>query len=235
MFHFRIGQSGLAHRAPVYQSVAPVDITFFIQSHEKFLYGFAATFIHGESLLGPIARISQSAALFSNGTSKLSLPLPNSFQKLFSTQIFLFQPLFSSYLLLYFDLCSYGSMIGSRNPKSFKSVHPFKSDYYVLQRLIQSVSHVKLPRYIRRRHYDGKRLFLFVDISFETSAALPVLIYFSLKFTGIVVFFQIIFHTHLYQLLFSIIITAESHNKKTALTKGRIHSAVPPLFRIYPI
>ena len=55
VFHFGVGNGGVAAGAPVDQAVALIDETFFIQAHKHFAHGVGAAFVHGEAFTAPVA------------------------------------------------------------------------------------------------------------------------------------------------------------------------------------
>ena len=64
-------------------------------------------------------------------------------------------------------------MIGSRLPQRVVALHSFITDQNVLHGVVKRMSHVKLSRDIRRRHYDRKRLFAAVNRCVKISVVLP--------------------------------------------------------------
>ena len=55
MLYLRIRERGLAHRAPVDDPGASVNISFFVKFDEYFLYRLGASLIHGKALSVPVA------------------------------------------------------------------------------------------------------------------------------------------------------------------------------------
>ena len=94
------------------------------------------------------------------------------------------------------------------------------------------MTHMKLSRYVGRRHYYSKRFFILVCLSLKTSFALPHLIDAFLEISGIIIFRQIFFH--LCQVSLSLFLSLEDSplavNKKPPSCQRTDLSAVPPLF-----
>ena len=67
-------------------------------------------------------------------------------------------------------------MIGAGQPQGFIPLHPPPADQDILKRLVQRVSHMKLPRDIGGRDDDGIRLFIRIDLGVEVAALHPEIV-----------------------------------------------------------
>ena len=74
------------------------------------------------------------------------------------------------------NLCCDRSMIGSRLPQCFITLHSLETDQDILHGLIKCMSHMKLSGYVRRRHNNGKRFFIWIYFCVEVSVIHPFLI-----------------------------------------------------------
>ena len=67
-------------------------------------------------------------------------------------------------------------MVCSRDPGNIVAFHAFETDEDILQRIIQCVAHVKLPRNIRRWHDDAEWLFALIGILMKIAIFFPEII-----------------------------------------------------------
>ena len=58
-------------------------------------------------------------------------------------------------------------MIRARQPQRIIPLHPAETDQDILQRFIERMAHVKLPRNVGRRDHDGVRRLLRVELCME--------------------------------------------------------------------
>ena len=63
VFHFRVGERGLAAGAPVDDAVPLIDESFVVKIDKHFPNGAGTFFVHREGLAGPIARSAQFSLL----------------------------------------------------------------------------------------------------------------------------------------------------------------------------
>ena len=75
-----------------------------------------------------------------------------------------------------FDFCCYSSVVGSRLPQCFVSLHSLETDQDVLHGLIKCMSHMKLAGYIRRWHNNGKWFFIWIYFCMEVTVVQPFFI-----------------------------------------------------------
>ena len=97
------------------------------------------------------------------------------FQEFFSSDFVFINALFFQFLNN-LNLCGNGCMICSRLPQGFITLHSLKADKNVLHGLVQGMSHMKLPGYIWRGHYNGKWFLVSVYFCMEIFVIQPLLI-----------------------------------------------------------
>ena len=188
MFYFCIRQGCAAFRAPVYKPVSSVDESLVIKLNEEVSYCLVAAFVHCKSLSVPVAGVSQLAALLCNLAAVFFLPLPGSLEEFLSAKVFLLLALFLSDFFYNLNLCCYAGVIASRKPQGAVSLESLESCENILKCLVQCMSHVKLPRDIRWRHYYCKRSFVGIYLGLECAAFFPLPVYSVFKFFRVVGF-----------------------------------------------
>ena len=72
-------------------------------------------------------------------------------------------------------------MVAARNPDHVLAAHPLVAHENVLQRIVEGVPHVELPRHVRRRDHHAVRRTALVCLVVEQLMLLPVVIPFPLK------------------------------------------------------
>ena len=180
MLYLCVRNRGLAHRTPVDNTGTFIDISLFIQLNEHLLNRLRAAFIHGKTLSVPVCRGTQSVKLVDNPSAILFFPVPALLQKAVSAQFFFRNPLlFQAFNHLY--LCGDCRMVCSRLPQSLISLHPLITGQNILHGIVQSVSHVKLPCNVWRRHNNRKRLFVRIFPGSEILIIQPFLVKFILN------------------------------------------------------
>ena len=67
-------------------------------------------------------------------------------------------------------------MVDAGQPQRTVTLHALEADNGILHRFVHRVPHVKLPRYVGRRHHDRKRHFVRVDFRAERAAFRPIFV-----------------------------------------------------------
>ena len=173
---FRVRKRRLAMGAPVDDAVAAVDEPFLVIAHECVHNRRGQVLVHGERLFRPVAGSAQPLQLFHYSAAVLLFPLPRALQEPFPADIGFGEP-FALHLLHDFDFRRDGGVVGAGEPQRLVTLHTLKAREDVLNRLIQRVPHVKLPRDVGGRHHYGERLFLVVGMSLEILALEPEIVY----------------------------------------------------------
>ena len=76
IFHFRVGDGGIADRTPVDDAGALVNPAFFVHFAEHFRNCLIAAFIHGKALPVPVTGRAKLFQLGNNSAAVLLLPVP---------------------------------------------------------------------------------------------------------------------------------------------------------------
>ena len=85
-------------------------------------------------------------------------------------------------------------MVGSWNPKCIISLHPLITDQNILHGIIQGMSHMQLPRNVRRGNDNGKRCLSLIHLGLEIFLVHPLLIQSLLYALGVIGFGQFSAH-----------------------------------------
>ena len=118
-------------------------------------------------------------------------------EKFFAAYIIPRFSFFRSQLFLHLDLCGNARMIRAGDPDYIVSFHSLKANENILQRIIQRMPHMKLPRYVRRRHDNTVRFAGCVGLFMKITLLLPKFIPLRFNLSGIILFqfFLIPLHT----------------------------------------
>ena len=92
--HLRIGNGGIAYRAPVYDTAAFIDPALFMHFAEHFGYGFIAAFVHGEALSVPVTGGAKLTELACDPAAVFLFPFPGALQEFFPSQVVLVNAFF---------------------------------------------------------------------------------------------------------------------------------------------
>ena len=155
VLHFRIGNGGLADRAPVDDAAALVDPALFVHLAENFRDGLIAALVHGETLAVPVAGRAQLLELVHDAAAVLFAPVPAFLQKALAAQVSLLDPLLAQ-SVDDLDLGGDTGMVGTGLPEGVISLHPLIADQDILEGVVQGVAHVELAGDVGRRDHDGE-------------------------------------------------------------------------------
>ena len=175
VYNLCIGDGGVAHRAPVYNSAAFINPAFFMHFTEHFRNRLIAALIHGEAFSVPVAGGPQLAELAGNPAAVFLLPFPCAFQEFLPSQIVLVNAFFLQLFDDFYFRCNAG-VIRSRLPECIIALHTLKTYQYILHGIIQGVSHMELSRNIRRGHHNGEGLFAPIHLRMKIFLLHPFLI-----------------------------------------------------------
>ena len=182
ILHLRVGNGGVAARAPVDHAVAAVNQTLFIQVVENLRDGLAASLVHREAFAAPVAAVAHAAGLTNNASAVLVLPCPRAAQELLAAHVVLVQP----FLAHGFDDLHFrgdGRVIRARQPERRVALHAVIARQAVLKHAVHRVAHVQLTGDVRRRHHDGEGLFALLAVRHKRAGLLPLLV--ELSFDGL--------------------------------------------------
>ena len=195
MLHFNIRKCGLTAGTPVRYTEPLINQTFFIKGNKNLTDRFGTNIVHCKPFTAPITGRTEMTNLVTDCISVFFFPCPNTFQEFFTSQVIFGQTLFGN-LLFYLDLGSNPCMIFPGEPKNIVPLHSFVTDKNILERIIKSMSHMKLSRNVRRRQHNAVWFFFRIRLIMKYAVLFPELIPFLLNFTGIIfpeIFF--IFHS----------------------------------------
>ena len=192
VFHFGVRDGSVAVGAPVHHAVAAVDQALIIQAHKHFFYGVGAALVHGKALTLPVAGAAQLFQLADNAAA-ISVPCPGALQKAIAAQHFFGQALLA-HGGNHLGFGGNGSMVGARHPQSGIALHTLVAGQDILPSFVHGVAHVQLAGNIRRRHYDGERLFAAVDLGVEIALIAPFLVNSILCAFGIILLGEFFCH-----------------------------------------
>ena len=130
------------------------------------------------------------------------LPVPDALEKLLAPEIIAGEVLILAQLLLDLDLRGNAGMVGAGDPQRAEALHPLVADENVLERLVQRVPHVELPRDVRGRNDDRERRLAVVHIGGKIALVAPILIDSVLKFARGIGLCEFAFHIFLLKRLF---------------------------------
>ena len=143
--------------------------------HKHFRDRLVAALVHGEPLPVPVAGRAEFLKLGDNPSAVLFFPVPCALEEPFPAEIVLVDPLFLQ-LLDDLHLGGDGGVIRPRLPERVIALHPLVADQNVLHGIVKGMSHMKLPRDIRGRDYDGERCFRPVHLGVEIFFVQPFLV-----------------------------------------------------------
>ena len=135
--------------------------------------GATASLIKRKSSSVPIAAAAHLLELAKNPFFVFVFPFPDSFDKLFATEVvarlaFVFlEPLFDD------GLSGDPGMIGSGHPERIKSLHPLHPNQNVLQRIVERVAKMQRTGNVGGRDDDRVRLARRIGGGVEVPAILP--------------------------------------------------------------
>ena len=169
----RVGDGGLAARAPVDHARAAVHQALLIQAAERLAHGLGAALVHGEALAAPVAGDAHAALLVDDASAVILLPLPGALQELLTAQALLGQALLG-HRLHDLDLGRNGGVVGARQPEGRVALHAVIADQRVLQGAVHRVAHVQLAGDVGWRHHDGEGLLALHAVRGERAGFLPL-------------------------------------------------------------
>ena len=175
IFHLSIRKGGFAGGAPVDDAVAAVDEPLAIELHKHLDHRFIAALIHGKALARPVARCAELFKLLHDAPAINAFPFPRTLQKCVAANVALIQA-FLCHLLHDLHFRGNGCMVRAREPKRLISCHALVADEHILQRFIERMPHVELPRNVRWRNYDAIWRFAGIGFCMEVALFLPCFI-----------------------------------------------------------
>ena len=196
VIHFIVAQCGLVLRVPVYHAQSAVNQSLVVEVAEHLYNAFAALFIHGESGATPVARSAELLELLQNDSAVLACPVPCVFQELFAGEVGLLDA-FIGELVYYLGFGGDTCVVGSRHPKGILAQHACAAYQYVLNSVVEHVSHVQHAGYVGRRYHYGVGL-SFVGDRLKHVVVHPVFVPFVFYFRWVVLGSQFVHNSEFY-------------------------------------
>ena len=180
-------------RTPVDYTLATIDKPLIVKIDENLFNGLAAALVHCETLSVPVAGGTHFLELFDDSATELFFPLPCSFEKALTSDIFLCDTLFT-HGFNDFSLSCNRCVIRSGKPQSVIALHSSVTDKNILKCVVKCMTHVKLAGDVRRRYNYSIRLLLRIALCVKVLSVEPEFIYSVLNVLGIVLFSKIFCH-----------------------------------------
>jgi hypothetical protein len=185
VFHFDVGQGGVAPGTPVDDPVRPVDEPLVVEPDEHDPDSPGAAVVHRETLTAPVTRRAHLPHLLGDAAALLRLPLPHPLDERLAADLVAIEALFGE---LPFDDVLRGDpgVVGAGEPEGGVPLHALAADRGVDQRVLEGVAHVQRAGHVGRRNHDAERLAALVDLGPEGSRLFPERVPASLDGLGVV-------------------------------------------------
>ena len=174
VFHFVIGKSRVAARAPVDDVVALVDQPFIIELHKNLAHGGGEAFIHGEAQTRPVHGIAKGARLIKNAVAVFIAPFPHPVDKGFTAQI-LAALAFLGKGAFHHVLGGNARVVGAGHPEHVLALLAGVTAEHVNKCMVERMPYVQRARDVGRRNDNGIRLAGSVRIGRKGFVIFPVL------------------------------------------------------------
>ena len=175
MLNLGVTNRRLTYRTEIDDLIALVDIALVIQIDKDFFNCLRAALVHCETFPIPIGRRANLLKLIDNPCAVLILPFPAFLKKAVSTELILVQSLLLK-MLNNLNLSRNCGVVYTRLPKGIVPLHLLITNKDILHSIVKRMSHMKLPRNIRRRHYYSERLLILINLDMKISVIFPFLI-----------------------------------------------------------
>ena len=172
-----VRKGGLGRRVPIDHAYAPVNQPLFIEVAEDPQDAFGTGFVHREAGALPVARGAQLAQLLQDHAAVFLFPVPGMTQELFARERRFLDPLgleFGHHLGFRGDR----GVVGARDPAGVLALHAGAAHQYVLQRVVEHMSHVEHTRDVGWRD-DDRIGFPFIGFGMEKAVLHPVVVPFG--------------------------------------------------------
>ena len=190
MVDLDVGDRRRAARTPIRDARALIDQPLFIEAHEHLAHRARAALVHREPLARPVAGGTEHAQLIHDAVAVLLLPVPDTREELLAPEFEAVCAL-RAQALLHLCLCRNARMVAARNPDNVLAAHPLIAHENILQRIVERVPHVELPRHIRRRNHHTVWLTRLVCRIVKKIVFFPVRVPFALKALRVVCLWNI--------------------------------------------
>ena len=174
VFHFVIGQSRVATRAPVDDVVALVDQAVIVEAHKNLAHSGRKAFVHGKTQARPVYGIAQSACLIKNAVTVFVAPFPHPVNKGLAAKI-LAALAFLGQGAFHHVLGGNARMVGAGNPQHVLALLTGMTAKHVDKGMVERVPYVQRARDVGRWNDNGIRLAGGVRIGRKGFVIFPVL------------------------------------------------------------
>ena len=172
MVDLKIGQRGAAARAPVDDTVTPIDKALVVVAHKGSQHRFCGAGVHGESFPRPVAGCAQHLVLVHDDVAILVHPLPHPLQEALPAQLLARLTLLGQ-LLLHNPLRRDARVVFSRQPECGFAAHAVPTHQRVGDGSDQRMAQVQLTGHVGRRHDDAEGLLAIVRAGSKPAALFP--------------------------------------------------------------
>mmetsp|Transcript_71249 Transcript_71249/g.204392 ORF Transcript_71249/g.204392 Transcript_71249/m.204392 type:complete len:412 (+) Transcript_71249:2265-3500(+) len=149
--HLQVRECRAQVRAPIHQSVVPVDQALIVEADERLDHGLVQQRVHGEALARPVGARGDLVELVLDVAGVLVLPRPDSLQELLAAQVVARQLLVLVEQFLHDALRGDAGVVQAREPQREVAAHPVPPRQRILNGAGQGVPNVQRARDVRRR------------------------------------------------------------------------------------
>ena len=168
-----IRQCGPGYRTPVDHTLTAIDVPFVVEFNKYFAHRMRETFVHRKAFTLPVARCTELAQLADDGAAVLFAPLPYLFNKFFPAKFIPPGFAFLTERLFHLALRRNPRVVGAGKPRYFVTHHLMMTDEDVLQSVVQNMTQMEYPCYIRRRNYYAVSRLIRVGLPVKKMIVLP--------------------------------------------------------------
>ena len=176
ILHLGIGQRRQTVGTPVDDAASLVDEALFIHLAECLAHSLRAALIHRKAASRPVAAHAELFLLLDDAVSVFFFPRPDALEELLAAEIVPGLAFIDAELFFDLDLRGDARVVCSGEPERAVALHALVAGQDVLQRRVQRVPHVQLPRDVGRRHDDRVGLFVGVGSRLEAVVFHPHLV-----------------------------------------------------------
>ena len=188
---------------------------------ENFCDSLVAALVHRKALSVPVTRRTQLLELADNAPAILFFPVPRALKEFLPAKVMLVDA-FLFQLLNDLNLRGNACMVCPRLPERIVSLHSLKADQDILHRVIQRMSHMKLPCNIWRRNHNRKRFLTPVSLRMKIFLIKPLLVNPVLQTMWVISLCQLLAHKVLLSNLSFLKITLMNYFCHCAAEQGTI-------------
>src|SRR5918994_2171840 len=136
-----VADRALELRIPIDQALVAIGEATLVELDERVGDGAAEALVHGEALVGPVARPAEPPQLAGDRAARLLLPLPDMLEERLAADLRALDAL-AGEVALDDHLGGDPGMVHSDHPARVLAVHPSVADENVLQCIVEGVADV---------------------------------------------------------------------------------------------